>query len=167
MLDKTIIRSASGDDAVALREIYRPFVENSSISFELETPSVSEFARRINSAVQDWAWLVAEIDGKPIGYAYGTTHRARPAYRFSVETSAYIDADYCRYGIASALYKQLLKALSEQGFGNAYAGITLPNEASVGFHKSLGFKTIGVFPRVGKKFGQWHDVAWLHRRLPD
>ena len=159
------IRVAREDDAEYLLEIYRPFVENTAISFEVDVPSVGEFAKRISSALNTWAWLVAEINSKPVGYAYGTAHRPREAYRYSVETSAYIHEDFQRQGIASSLYTQLLRSLGEQGYGNAYAGITLPNEASMKFHKSLGFESIGVFPRVGKKFGHWHDVAWLHKPL--
>jgi len=165
MLSATMIRTASDEDAAVLREIYRPYVETTAISFELEAPPVEEFARRITAAVQGWSWLVAEVDGEPVGYAYATAHRARQAYRHSVETSAYVHDGYQRQGIARALYTQLLTELRERGFGNAYAGITLPNEASVGFHQSLGFEPIGVFPKVGQKFGCWYDVAWLYRPI--
>ena len=161
------LRAASSEDAAALREIYRPYVENTAISFELEVPSVDEFAQRISVAVQDWSWLVAEVDSRPVGYAYGTAHRPRRAYRFSVETSAYVHERYHRRGIARRLYRRLLDELRSRGYACAYAGITLPNDASVGFHRSLGFEPIGVFPRVGRKFGRWHDVAWLHLTLRD
>lgn len=162
MPPSTLIRTASKTDATVLREIYRPYVETTAISFELEVPTVEEFEQRINAAIQGWSWLVAEVDGEPVGYAYGTAHRARQAYRHSVETSAYVRDDHQRRGIARLLYTQLLGELHERGFGNAYAGITLPNDASVGFHRSLGFEPIGVFPKVGRKFGRWHDVAWLY-----
>ena len=142
----TLIRTASHADADVLREIYRPYVEATAISFELEVPTVEEFSRRITAAVQDWSWLVAEVDGEPVGYAYGTAHRPRKAYWHSVETSAYVHGNYHRRGIARLLYTRLLGELRERGFGNAYAGITLPNEASVGFHRSLGFEPIGVSP---------------------
>ena len=145
----------------------RPFVEGTAVSFELAVPSVAEFAERIATAVRGWAWLVAEVNGEAVGYAYASAHRTREAYRYSVETSAYVHEDSRRQGIARALYAQLLDDLVEQGFGSAYAGITLPNAASVGFHESLGFTSIGVFPRVGRKFGRWHDVLWLYRPLND
>ncbi len=160
-----VIREATVDDAAALLVIYRPYIEESSISFEVEVPSTAVFAERIAKALSKWSWLVAECDGKPVGYAYGTEHRAREAYAYSVETSAYVHQDYHRAGIARALYVALLERLKTLGFANAYAGITLPNEASVGFHRTLGFEPIGVFPRVGYKFGEWHDVAWLHRPI--
>lgn len=159
------IRTAVAADAAVLREIYRPYVERTAVSFELEVPSIEEFQRRIAVAVEGWSWLVAKVDGRQVGYAYASAHRAREAYRTSVETSAYVHEDYQRQGIGRALYTQLLKELSERGFGSAYAAITLPNEASVGFHESLGFESIGVFPRVGRKFGVWHDVAWFYRPL--
>jgi L-amino acid N-acyltransferase YncA len=159
------IRTATAADAAVLREIYRPYVERTAVSFELEVPSIEEFQRRIAVAVEGWSWLVAEVDGRQVGYAYASAHRAREAYRTSVETSAYVHEEYQRQGIGHALYTQLLNELNERGFGSAYAAITLPNEASVGFHESLGFELIGVFPRVGRKFGAWHDVAWFYRPL--
>lgn len=160
-----LIRPATLDDAERLVEIYRPAIEDSSISFELVVPSVSEFRGRIADVQAKWVWLVAEVDGEIAGYAYGGEHRAREAYQLSVETSAYVDQRFWRRGVAGSLYKEVLEQLTALGFANAYAGITLPNEASVGFHRSLGFEPIGVFPKVGRKFDQWHDVAWLHRPL--
>jgi phosphinothricin acetyltransferase len=161
----TRIRAAIAADAAVLREIYRPYVETTAVSFELEVPSIEEFQRRIAVAVEGWSWLVAEVDGRPVGYAYASAHRAREAYRTSVETSAYVHEDYRRQGIGRALYTQLVNELTQRGFGSAYAAITLPNDASVGFHKSLGFEPIGMFPRVGRKFGTYHDVAWFYRPL--
>lgn len=161
------IRSATTADAAVLREIYRPYVETTAVSFELKVPSIEEFERRISVAVGGWSWLVAVTGGRLVGYAYGSSHRAREAYRSSVETSAYVHEDYFRQGIGRALYIQLLDELRERGYGSAFAGITLPNDASVGFHESLGFQPIGVFPRVGRKFGRWHDVAWFYRPIQD
>ena len=157
------IRAATVADATVLREIYRPYVESTAISFEIQMPTVEAYSQRIAAALNTWSWLVAEVGEKPIGYAYGSSHRPREAYRYSVETSAYIKQDFQRQGIARALYTRLFIELDHRGLKNAYAGITLPNDASVGFHKSLGFKTIGVFPDVGRKFESWHDVAWMHR----
>ena len=156
---------ASNSDADALREIYRPYVESTAISFEIEVPALDEFSRRIATAVDGWAWLVAELENRIVGYAYGTAHRPRQAYRYSVEVSAYIDAGHQRRGIARALYSDLFVLLNGRGYHNAYAGITLPNEASVAFHRSMGFKPVGVFPEVGRKLDAWHDVAWLFRPL--
>ncbi len=159
------IRPARETDAAALLAIYRPFVEDSSVSFESETPSVEAFAQRVRVSLDGWQWLVAERDGRVLGYAYGTSHRARAAYRWSVEVSAYVDPQCQRQGIARALYLRLFDTLAEKGFCNAFAGVTLPNAASEALHRSLGFEPIGVFRSVGFKFGRWHDVGWFQRML--
>jgi L-amino acid N-acyltransferase YncA len=162
-----IIRSAVESDAPALLAIYRPFVESTAVSFETIAPSVQEFSARIARALAGWRWLVAERDGQCVGYAYGSSHRERPAYRWSVEVSAYVHPQHRRQGVARALYLRLFEELAAKGFCNAYAGTTVPNEASVALHRAVGFEPIGVFKAVGRKFGQWHDVAWFHRVLRD
>src|SRR5262249_40805835 len=110
-------------------------------------------------------WLVCGIDGKVAGYAYATLHRARTAYQWSVDTSVYVHDGYWRRGVGRALYLSLFAILSAQGFFNAYAGIALPNAASVGLHESLGFTPVGTYRRVGYKLGSWHDVGWWQRAL--
>jgi phosphinothricin acetyltransferase len=167
MSSEIIVRSATPADAPALLEIYRPFVESSVVSFETEIPPVEEFAARISKYTDGWGWLVAERDDRRVGYAYASAHRERRAYQWSVETSAYVHPDYCRQGIARRLYLELFDVLIAKGYCNAYAGITMPNDASVGFHRSLGFDFVGVFHAVGRKFNAWHDVSWWQRRLRD
>jgi len=162
-----IIRSATEDDARALLEIYRPIVERTAISFETEPPTQAQFAERIAKALSGWAWFVAEEDGECIGYAYATAHRERAAYRWSVETSAYVHPSHHRKGIGKALYTELFDSLRTKGYCNALAIVTLPNEASIALHRSVGFQSIGVFRRAGWKFGAWHDVAWLQRTIRD
>jgi len=159
------IRQATEADAAALRTIYAPFVESTPVSFETVVPSVEEFAARIAKALSKWQYLVAEHDGEIAGYAYGSTHRERAAYRYSVEVSAYVDPRFHRRGIGSALYRQLFEDLSAKGYCSAFAGITVPNDASVGMHRSVGFEDIGVFKRIGWKFDRWHDVFWMQRTL--
>jgi phosphinothricin acetyltransferase len=161
------IRSAAASDAPALLAIYAPYVEGTVVSFETVVPNVDEFAGRISKSTARWAWLVAERDGACLGYAYGSAHRERAAYRWSVETSAYVAASARRQGVGKALYLALFDALAARGYCNAYAGMTLPNDASAALHRSVGFEPIGVFRRVGFKFGAWHDVAWAQRRLRD
>ncbi|HCK40807.1 MAG: N-acetyltransferase [Planctomycetaceae bacterium] len=156
------IRSAGAMDAASLLEIYRPYIDSSTTSFELRIPAVGEFADRIQNAVEKWSWLLAEVEGQPVGYAYGSTHRVREAYAYSVETSVYVLESYHRRGIANALYENLFAQLQERGYVSAFAGITLPNDPSVKFHKQFGFKPIGIFPRVGFKFDTWLDVEWLY-----
>lgn len=159
------VRPASPDDAPALLAIYRPLVERSAISFEQRAPDEDEFARRVDAARATHAWLVAVVDGAVAGYAYGAPHRARSAYRYSVEVSAYVHPDRRRQGIGGRLYAALLPRLAERGCFHAYAGIALPNPASERLHQKTGFARIGVFPNVGYKFGRWHDVAWWYRPL--
>jgi phosphinothricin acetyltransferase len=162
-----LIRPATEADAKALLDIYRPFVERTVVSFETEAPSPEQFAARIATALNGWAWLVAEEGGKCIGYAYGTAHRERAAYRWSVETSAYVHSNHYHRGIGKALYAELFERLRTKGYCNALAIVTLPNDASMALHKSVGFQSIGVFRRAGWKFGAWQDVAWLQRVLRD
>ena len=161
------IRPAVEADAAALLRIYRPFVDSTAVSFEMAVPTAEEFAARIARAVAGWQWLVAEQDGQCLGYAYGSSHRERPAYRWSVEVSAYVHPNYHRQGVGRALYLRLLEELAQKGFCSAFAGTTLPNDGSVALHKAVGFEYIGVFERVGRKFGRWHDVAWFQRVLRD
>jgi L-amino acid N-acyltransferase YncA len=161
------IRPARIDDAAALLAVYRPWVEASTVSFEYEAPTVAAFAARIERCLSAWTWLVAELDGECVGYAYGGSHRERAGYRWSVETSAYLRADQHGRGLGSALYTRLLDDLTALGYCNAYAGITLPNDASLALHRRMGFTDIGRFERIGWKNGAWHDVAWLQRRLRD
>ena len=159
------IRQATEADAPALLAIYAPYIESTPVSFEMVVPTVDEFAGRILKSLSRWQWLVAERDGGIAGYAYGSTHRERAAYRFSVEVSAYLDPRFHRQGIGSALYARLFEDLIAKGYCSAFAGITVPNDASIGMHRSVGFEMIGVFRNVGWKFDRWHDVAWMQRTL--
>jgi len=160
-----LIRLASPNDASTIADIYRPAVTERATSFELEPPDAAEMARRIEKLAGRLPWLVAERDGVVLGYAYASPHRERAAYQWSVEVSAYVDGAVRRAGVARGLYTSLFALLSMQGYCNAYAGITLPNEASVGFHLALGFVPVGTYHSVGYKQGRWHDVMWLERSL--
>lgn len=158
------VRMARPDDAAAMLAIYRPIVRETTISFELEPPSVEAFAARIASTIERYPWVVWEEEGVR-GYAYAGSHRDRPAYAWSVESSVYVAAAHRRQGIAGALYDELFERLREQGFFNVFAGITLPNDRSISFHRSRRFAPVGVYRQVGYKFGTWHDVAWFGLRL--
>lgn len=159
------IRMATVADAEAIQRIYAPFVTDTSVSFEMVPPSIEEMAQRISTTLQRTPWLVYEQDGRVMGYAYASKHRDRAAYQWSVEVSAYVLPEARRTGVARQLYERLFEILAMQGFYSAFAGITLPNEASVAFHRALGFRDIGVFHSIGYKFGQWHDTGWLERPL--
>ena len=160
-----LVRDALPTDAKALLDIYRPFVTDTAVSFELEPPTLAEFEARIENAQSRWAWLVAECAGEVAGYAYASSFRTRAAYRWTVETSAYVHPAHRGRGVAGALYGRLFDVLKEKGYCNAYAGIALPNDPSIAFHKSLGFAPVGVFHRGGWKFGQWHDISWWEVKL--
>jgi phosphinothricin acetyltransferase len=161
------IRDARAGDAAAVLDIYRPFVTDTAVSFEMEPPTAAEIEARIASAQSRWAWLVAERDGQVAGYAYASAFRTRAAYRFTAEVSAYVHPAHRGGGVARALYRRLFEVLIGKGYCNAYAGIALPNDASVAFHQALGFTSVGVFHRAGWKFGRWHDVSWWEVTLQD
>ena len=161
------IRLAREDDAAAVAALYRPIVERTAISFETEAPDAAEMARRIRETLASYPWLVCDSGADIAGYAYATRHRIRGAYRWSVDTSVYVDDRHRRRGVARGLYTSLLAILAAQGYFNAYAGIALPNPASVTLHESVGFSAIGVYRRVGFKLGAWHDVGWWQRAMQE
>jgi L-amino acid N-acyltransferase YncA len=159
------LRDASVDDAEACAAIYAPYVLDTPITFELEPPPAAEFARRIAAAQRTHAWLVLEDDGRVVGYAYGGPMKERAAYRWSCEVSVYLELDRRRTGGGRMLYEALLARLAERGYRTAIAGMALPNNASVGLHRALGFEPVGTYRRIGWKLGGWHDVAWVQRPL--
>jgi L-amino acid N-acyltransferase YncA len=160
------VRDARGEDAAAIAAIYAPVVRDTPISFELEPPDVATMRQRVLDTLERRPWLVCERDGEVVGYAYAASHRERAAYQWCVETSVYIADSARRQGVGSTLYRALLPLLARQGYVHAYAGITLPNPASVGLHEALGFRPIGVYSAIGFKLGAWHDVGWWDLTLP-
>jgi L-amino acid N-acyltransferase YncA len=160
-----LIRDATERDAEACAAIYAPYVTDTAISFETEPPSPADMAERIAAASRTHAWLVLEDEGRVVGYAYGGPFHRRAAYRWACEVSAYLELGRRRTGGGRALYEALLTRLTERGFRMAVAGMTLPNEASVAFHRAMGFEPVGTYRRIGFKHGTWHDVAWTQRPL--
>jgi L-amino acid N-acyltransferase YncA len=160
-----IVRDASEADAAARAAIYSPYVTRTWVSFELEPPTAEQMAFRINRAQQRHAWLVLEVDGRVVGFAYGQAFAERAAYRWSCQVSIYLEPERHRFGGGRLLYETLLARLADRGYRRAMAGMTLPNDASAGFHKALGFEPVGVYRRVGWKNGSWHDVAWVQRTI--
>jgi L-amino acid N-acyltransferase YncA len=159
------IREAAADDAAQIHAIYAPIVTATTISFELEPPSVDAIRQRIGQTLAILPWLVCEHHGTLLGYAYASQHRSRAAYQWSVDVSVYVHEQARRMNVGRGLYTSLFAALALQGLYNAYAGIALPNPASVGIHEALGFVPVGVYRGVGYKFGAWHDVGWWQRPL--
>lgn len=161
-----IVRDAAeAGDAAACAAIYAPYVRDTAITFELDVPSETEMAARIEAARKTHAWLVAEEGGRVVGYAYGGPFKARAAYRFSCEVSVYVELGRRRTGAGRALYEELFTRLAARGYHTAVAGMTQPNDASVGLHTALGFEPVGTYRRIGWKHNAWHDVAWAQRAL--
>jgi phosphinothricin acetyltransferase len=161
-----MIRVADPADAEAVRAIYAPVVLETPISFEWEPPSTAEMRDRIAATLgEGLPWLVCVDDARCHGYAYAARHRARAAYRWSVEVSVYVHPMSRRRGVGRALYTSLFAVLVLQRFQNVYAGATLPNAGSVALHMAVGFRQVGLYPRVGYKGGAWHDVIWWQRDL--
>ena len=160
------IRVATADDAAAIQAIYAPIVEHTFISFETQVPSVAEMRRRIDATLPVLPWLVHEDDaGRVAGYAYAGKHAERQAYQWSVNVSVYLREDTRGKGIGRRLYETLLPMLAGLGYYQAFAGIALPNAASVALHESLGFAALGVYRNVGHKLGAWRDVGYWQREL--
>jgi len=160
------IRLAAPSDGPRLAAIYEPAVVGTTLSIELTPPNGAEMSRRIAETLAHRPWLVAETDSI-LGYAYAGPHRTRPAYAWSVEVSIYTATETHRRGIGRALYTSLFAILGLQGFQNAYAGVTVPNPASSGFHEAMGFELIGTYRSVALKLGRWVDVHWYGRSLGD
>lgn len=160
----TSLRLARPEDAPAVQAIYAPYCQT-PISFEDPPPDVAEVERRIRATWPAYPWLVAEEDGRLLGYAYACRHRERAAYRWSVETSVYLASAAQGRGLGRRLYTQLLDLLRQQGYHTALAGITLPNEPSLRLHRAMGFTACALYRQIGFKEGQWRDVQWLELHL--
>ena len=149
------VRQITMGDAPAVQVIYAPYVTATTISFEEVPPAI----------LPRYPYLVAEVDGRVVGYAYASEHRARAAYRTSVDVAVYVAPGAQRRGVARSLYSRLLADAASLGYHAAFAGIALPNEASVGLHETMGFEPVGIYREVGRKFDAWHDVGWWQRLL--
>lgn len=166
------IRSAKVEDASALLAIYKPYVENTAITFEYDVPFVEEFAKRIRKTLEKYPYLVLEKDGEILGYCYAGVFKGRAAYSRSVETSIYIKMDEHGKGYGRALYSELERALKKQGILNAYACIASPkansthlDNSSQKFHEHMGYKLVGTFHDCAYKFGQWYNMIWMEKNV--
>lgn len=159
------LRFATAADAAGIAAIYAPVVEHTAISFETVPPDAGEIAARIAGMPPDKPYLVAEHDGQVAGYAYASGVRGRAAYRFGVEVTVYVSENFRRMGVARTLYAGLFGLLRRQGYRRAYAGIALPNDASVELHRAVGFTDAGVWHAAGFKFDRWHDVSFWELAL--
>ncbi len=160
------MRRADAGDAAACAAIYAPFVTDSWVSFETDPPDAAEMTHRIADYGVSHGWLVAYApDGAIAGYAYGSPHRTRAAYATSADVAVYVDPAFARRGVGSALYAALLPMLKDRGYHAAFAGIALPNAASIALHESAGFTPVGIYREVGWKLDGWRDVCWWQKLL--
>jgi len=162
-----MIRNASLSDAKAISEIYNYYIQNTVVTFEEAPVSVEEMQSRITEVQSRYPWLVYEDNGTTVGYSYATYWKTRTAYRFSVESTVYLDPAYVNRGIGSKLYTELIQQLQEIKMHSIIGGIALPNAASIKLHERLGFSKIGQFIEPGLKFGNWVDVGYWQLLLKD
>jgi len=155
------IRLARPDDAEAIAEIYAPYVRETAISFEIDPPGAAEMRRRMDACLAAWPWLVAEEQSRVLGYVYAGRFHLRAAYDWSAEITAYLAPEAQRRGLGTAMYRVLIDLLRAQGYHAVFAGITLPNPASLAIHRALGMEEVGTYRESGFKFGRWHDVMWM------
>lgn len=160
------VREARREDAAQLLEIYRPYVEHTTVSFEYVTPTATEFADRITHTLARYPYLVAVNDAQEIlGYAYASAFKAREAYDWSVELSIYVKENTHRQGVGRQLYEALEKLLYRQNVCNLCACIAYPNPDSERFHAGMGYKTVAHFHKSGFKNGEWVDMIWMEKAI--
>ncbi|MEG9861054.1 MAG: N-acetyltransferase family protein [Parvularculales bacterium] len=164
--DRCVIRHGHPSDLSSLVDIYNHYIRETAITFDITPYTIEERRASWFESFEEegrYQCLVAEEDHRIVGYGCSTKFRPKAAYGLSVETSIYLDPQYCHQGYGPPLYDSLLARLSATGVHRAYAGITLPNPASVALHQSLGFRPCGLFREVGFKFEQYWDVAWFEK----
>lgn len=160
-----MIRPVELQDAAALCALYNHYIENSIVTFEEQAVPVEEFRHRIQTIIEAYPWLVSEVDGEIAGYVYAGPWKMRNAYRFSAETTVYLDTRFQGRGIGTALYERLFDELRNRDIHAVMAGIALPNDASVALHEKVGFEKVAHFEEVGWKFNKWIDVAYWQVKL--
>lgn len=167
-----IIRTATAEDAEILLEIYRPYVENTAISFEYEVPTVEEFQKRIENTLQMYPYIAAVAGDKIVGYAYASAFKQRKAYDWAVETSIYVDMKAQGLGVGKKLYLALEEILKKQNILNLNACISYTDREderltnhSMHFHEHLGYRLVGKFHQCGYKFGNWYDMIWMEKMI--
>ena len=171
-MEHITLRIASEADAEALLDIYAPYVRETAITFEYEVPSPEEFQSRIRRTLEKYPYLIAEREGRCVGYAYAGAFHARAAYDWAVETSVYVERRLRRQGVGRRLYTALEKILTLQNILNLNACIAYPAEEdpyltrdSADFHQRLSYQLVGRFHQCGYKFGRWYDMIWMEKML--
>lgn len=166
-MKKYTIRLIQEADTEEVLGIYEPYIRETAITFEYETPSVEDFRNRMKEISADYPYIVCLANEKIVGYAYAHRQMERAAYQWNVELSVYIDQNYLRCGMGKTLYSALIEILKLQNVRNVYGVVTFPNENSERLHEYFGFKKLGVFHGTGYKGGAWHDVMWFEKTIGD
>jgi len=164
-MKQAVLRLAKPADAEGILKIYASYVTDTAISFEYDVPSKDEFAKRIENISKKYPYLVCELDGEIVGFAYASSFKGRTAYMWNAELSIYIENKCCRLGLGHSFYSALIEILKLQNIQTVYGGVTVPNEGSEWLHKSMGFEVVGVYKKNGFKLGKWHDVAWFAKHI--
>lgn len=166
------LRLATVSDASELLEIYSYYVKNTSITYEWEVPSLKEFSERIENTLKKFPYIVAEFNGKPVGYAYASPFKTRAAYQWAIETSIYIHKDFCHQGIGKLLLLKLEELLARQNVLNSNACIAYPEtedefltKNSAQFHEKMGYRLVGEFHKCGYKFNRWYNMIWMEKMI--
>ncbi|MBP3871723.1 MAG: N-acetyltransferase [Faecalicoccus sp.] len=166
------IEFAKLEDAKEILKLYDYYIQNTAITFEVETPSLEEFENRIKNIQKRYPYLVARKDEKIVGHAYANVFKDRAAYDWAVEVTIYVDPQYKKQGIGKQLYSVLESILKKQGIINLYACIASPvkedqylNYNSIEFHSHLGYVTVGTFHKCGYKFDTWYDMVWMEKMI--
>lgn len=152
-------------DAAGILAVYAPYIRETAVTFETEVPAPDAFTARVAGICADFPYLVLEVDGELAGYAYAHRQAERAAYAWNAELSIYLAGKWRGRGLGAPLYRLLERLLTMQGYVNLYGVITASNAGSIRLHEKLGYRQTGLHERTGWKFGQWHDVAWLHKRV--
>lgn len=161
-----VIRLATSADSDAILGIYAPYIDT-SITFEEEAPTREAFQARTDGVLAAHPYLVAELDGKVVGYAYAHELRERGAYRWNSELSVYLAPAAQGHGLGAVLYHALIELCAAQGIKAVYGIVTSPNDPSQRLHENLGFEVMGHQRHAGFTCGQWHDVTWYVKFLTD
>lgn len=173
-MENVLIRNVKYNDAKVISEIYRPYVEDTAVTFEVTAPDEKEMLDRIKTISAKYPYLVAEISGEVIGYAYANVFKPRECYKWSVESSVYIRKGYTKSGIGKALYSELEKRLAKMGIVNIYASVVFTENSdeyvdnnSKCFHEHIGYTPCAHFKKCANKFGRWYDVVWLEKTIAE
>ena len=158
-----MIRDIKPADAIDIVEIYNYYILNTTVTFEIEAVTAGDMVGRIMEIAEKYPWLVYEVEGKIIGYAYASAWKARSAYKYAVETTVYLQNGLSGQSYGTKLYTELLARLQKLQIHTVIGGIALPNDGCVALHQKFGFEKVAHFKEVGNKFDKWIDVTYFER----